>query len=115
MQFLALFTPSVAFAQGAATNPTVKQLVYKVSYYVLNPLIKIGFVIALLYFMWGVVQYIYDRNSGHVADATIVGGKGAGAGADHIIYGLFGLFIMVSAFGLLQLVKSLTGSTIVIP
>lgn len=113
MYFLAsLLTPLVAFAAG--TNPTIKQLVYRVSYYVLNPLIKVGFVIALGYFMWGVIEYLYDRNAGHVTDSSAVGGKG-GAGADHIMYGLFGLFIMASAFGIMHLLRDLTGSTIAIP
>jgi hypothetical protein len=39
MYFLtAFFMP--LFAVAAGTNPTIKQLVYRVSYYVLNPLIK---------------------------------------------------------------------------
>jgi hypothetical protein len=115
MYFLtAFFMP--LFAVAAGTNPTIKQLVYRVSYYVLNPLIKVGFVVALVYFMWGVIEYIFDRNAGSIAlkESSGIGGKG-GPGADHIVYGLFGLFIMVSAFGIMQLIKSLTGSTIALP
>lgn len=115
MEFLVLlFSPSYVLAVSTATNPTIKELVYRISYYILNPLIKIGFVAALVYFFWGVIEYLYDRNSGRVVDTTAVGGKG-GKGADQIVYGLFGLFAMASAFGIMHLMKSLTGSTIPIP
>ena len=50
MRFLIPFLPLVAHAQN--TSPTIKQLVYRVSYYVLNPLIKVGFVVAAVYFVW---------------------------------------------------------------
>jgi hypothetical protein len=108
MQFLLPFLPLVAHAQN--TSPTVKQLVYRISFYVLNPLIKVGFVVAAAFFLWGVVEYLWDRNAGRMTDSAAFGGKGGSA--DRITYGLFGLFIMVSAFGIMQLIKNLIGSTI---
>ena len=108
MRFLIPFLPLVAHAQN--TSPTIKQLVYRVSYYVLNPLIKVGFVVAAGYFVWGVVEYLFDRNAGKLSESSAFGGQGGSA--DRIVYGLFGLFIMVSAFGIMQLIKNLIGSTI---
>jgi len=117
MQFLlALVLPTVAFAQTTGTGTTVKQLMWKVSYNILNPLIQLGFVIALLWFLWGVVEYIRKRSSGHVWDSSAVGGPDQqGKSADNVVYGLFGLFIMVSAFGILQLIKTVIGSDIPVP
>lgn len=109
--------PLIASAQTTANTPAVKTIIYRLSYYVLNPLIKLGFVIALLYFMWGVVDYIRDRNSGYLWNTSIFdkeadGGARKSAGGDRILYGLLGLFIMTSAFGIATLIRNIVGSTI---
>lgn len=102
--------PTIASAQT-----TVKDLVFKISYNILNPLIQVGFAIALVWFLWGVVQYIRDRNSGHVWEASAVGGKEKeGNPADNIVYGLIGLFIMVSAFAIMRLIRDIIGSDIAV-
>ncbi len=109
--------PLIASAQSNANTPTIKLIIYRLSYYVLNPIIKLGFVIALLYFMWGVVDYVHDRNSGHLWDSSIFdkeadGGGRKSAGGDRIMYGLFGLFIMASAFGIATVIRNIVGSTV---
>lgn len=111
------FTPLIAFAQTNATNPTIKELVWKISYNILNPLIKLGFVIAILYFAWGVVQYIRNREAGSVWEAQITGegGEKGKSGAEHLIWGIVGLFIMVSAFAIMNLIKGVIGSNIPTP
>ncbi len=111
------FLPLITHAQSAANTPTIKLVIYRLSYYIINPLIKLGFVIALLYFMWGVVDYIRDRNSGHIWDSSVFdkeadGGGRKSAGGDRIIYGLFGLLIMTSAFAIAELVRNIIGSTV---
>lgn len=106
--YLHFLIPTIASAEA-----TVKQLVYKISYNILNPLVQVGFAIALVWFLWGVVQYIRDRNSGHIWDASAVGGKEReGNPADNIVYGLIGLFIMVSAFAIMRLIRDIVGSDI---
>jgi hypothetical protein len=114
---MSLWLPLIANAQAAANTPTIKLILYRLSYYVLNPVIKLGFVIALLVFMWGVVDYIRDRNSGHLWNSSIFdkeadGGARTSAGGDRIMYGLLGLFIMASAFGIATLIRNIVGSTI---
>ncbi len=109
--------PLIATAQSTATTPTIKLIIYRLSYYVLNPLIKVGFVIALLYFMWGVLDYIRDKNSGHLWDSSAFekeseGGGMKTRGGDRIVYGLFGLFIMASAFGIATVIRNIIGSTV---
>lgn len=112
------FIPLIASAQTATANtPTIKVIIARLSFYVLNPVIKLGFVIALLYFMWGVVDYIRDRNSGRVWDSSAFekekdGGGMKTRGGDRIVYGLFGLLIMTSAFAIAELIRDFTGSTI---
>ena len=101
-----LWFPSLAFADGTLS---VAQLMYKIDLYILNPLIKFGFVVALVYFFWGVVMYIKDRDSG-----AIIGGGGK-KDSGHILWGLLGILIMVSAFGILSAIKNIIGSDIATP
>lgn len=113
MEFL---TPLVAHAiTSGAPSTSVKLLMYRISFYILNPLIMVGFVVAIIYFFWGVVEYIRDRDSGHVLESGAFGKDGKNSsGPDRIVYGLIGLFIMVSVFGILRLIKSLIGSDVAI-
>lgn len=108
--------PIIASAQSNAPSG-IKSLVFRVNEFVLNPLIKLGFVIALAYFIWGLVQYIRDRESGRVWDSSVFDkdGEYKKKGADQIIWGLIGLFIMVSVFGIMKVLTELTGSTIQTP
>lgn len=107
--------PHITYAADAGYS--VKTLIYRISDYILNPIIKIGFVVAVLYFMWGLVEYIMDRNSGHIWQTSVFDkdNKMTTRGADKIIWGLVGLFIMVSAFGIMNLLAGLVGSNIKTP
>jgi hypothetical protein len=99
--------PSIAWA--ATSNWSVKTIIYRIDYYILNPLIEVGFVIALAYFVWGVIEYIRKKELGTITPLSKDGS------ADHIIWGLVGLLIMVSAFGIMTLIKNIIGSNIVTP
>lgn len=66
---------------------------------IVNPLIKLLIGLALVVFLWGVAQFIYGAGE----DKTREEGK------KHIIWGLVGLFIMVSAIGIENLIcKAIT-------
>lgn len=62
---------------------------------VVNPAITVLFALAVLYFVWGVINYIVkgDDNGGDREQ-----------GKQHVMYGIIGLFIMVSAYALVQIV-----------
>ncbi len=70
-----------------------KGLVGKIAEVIINPTITLLFGAAILYFVWGIVQYIRG------ADQSSERQKGA----QHMIWGLIGIFIMVSAVALLKL------------
>ncbi|MDB4984397.1 MAG: hypothetical protein JWM20_576 [Patescibacteria group bacterium] len=102
----------------AASDPiSVKLLVFRISYYILNPLIKAGFVVAFVFFIWGIISYLKDRNAGRIWDTSAFDkdGKMTSKAGDQIVYGLIGLFIMVSAFGILHYLKDFIGSGIPTP
>jgi hypothetical protein len=75
---------------------TVDQFILNLANVILNPLIRLMFAVALVVFLWGIIEYI----------------KGAGSpdsreqGTKHIIWGLVGLFIMVSVYGIITLFKN---------
>lgn len=67
-----------------------------VEQYILNPIIGLMFAVAVVVFIYGVVEFIYgsdneDRKS---------------AGKKHMIWGVIGMFIMVSAFGIINLLTN---------
>ena len=47
MTTLSFLVPTIASAQAATAQPGIKTLVLRVNEFVLNPLIKLGFVVAL--------------------------------------------------------------------
>ena len=68
----------------------------KINAYILNPLILLAFGVAFIVFFWGIFQFIYSET----ADT------GREQGKKKIFWGLFGMFIMVSAYGLIRLILS---------
>lgn len=72
----------------------ITALLGRISYYILNPLIVLAFAVALLIFFWGIFQFI----SSETADAK------RGEGQKKILYGLLGMFIMFSAYGIIGLI-----------
>lgn len=111
MNLLSFFIPYIAHAEGLSLS--VKEMIYRISYYIVNPLIQVGFGISLVYLVWKIILYIKDRNSGYT-----YGKKGAGEtgnAIDGILWALFGLFIMSSAFFIMRNIAGFIGSTVPTP
>lgn len=71
----------------------------KINQFILNPLILLVFAIAFLVFFWGIFQFI----SSQTADT------GREEGKRKIFWGLFGMFVMFSAYGLIRLILNTFG------
>ena len=78
---------------------TIVPFLRDISRLILNPIIMLAFAVALLIFFWGIFQFINSQT----ADDKREEGK------RKIFYGLFGMFIMVSAYGLIRLVLGTFG------
>ena len=81
-------------------------VILKINYYILNPLIGLLFAAALAVFIWGIIEFLQKRD---------VNAEDANDGKQHLVWGLVGMFIMVSVFGIMNLLKSILGSTIPTP
>jgi len=79
----------------------ITEFLNKINEFILNPIIALAFAIALLVFFWGIFQFINSETADTKRDE----------GKRKIFYGLFGMFIMVSAFGLIRLILGTFGIT----
>lgn len=97
-----LFLAPTAFAQvfsKAAKNPAVNSIVTGIMRAIVIPIVEGFFVFTFLVFLWGVFGLI--RGGG---DATA-----RKEGQNHMLWGIVGMAIMVSAYGLIRLIGSTVG------
>jgi hypothetical protein len=78
---------------------TISQFLDILAETILNPLINLAFAVALVYFLFGVYKYVKYAGS---PDKRKEGSK-------HIIWGLVGLFIMVSVWTILEIALNTFG------
>ena len=82
-----------------------EKLIHNFAKIIVNPLIALMFGLALIYFLWGVFQYYLHGDS---EDSRKTG-------AQHILWGLVGMMIMVSAFGIFHLILGTFGISDAVP
>lgn len=68
-------------------------LLNKIIQSIANPAIKLMLAIAVMVFLYGVVEFILGADNEEKRNV----------GKQHIIWGLIGLFIMVSVFGIMRI------------
>ncbi len=71
-------------------------LINKVITGILNPLAGLMFVVAFAFFIWGIIEFIW--NAGNEEKRT--------TGKQHIIWGLVGLLIMSAVWGIIAIIKN---------
>lgn len=77
----------------------MENFVVKLNAAIINPLIFLLFAAASVYFVFGLLQFVMNSSNDEARDK----------GKKHMVYGLVGLFIMVSVFGILNLVLNTFG------
>ncbi len=77
----------------------MNQLLFGINKFILNPLIGLLFVVALIVFFWGLVQFIGNAGS---EDARQKGKR-------NIMWGIIGMFIMISVFGIIKIILGTFG------
>jgi hypothetical protein len=103
---LGMFAPVFAFAQLAGGGSTIINAVTTLGQ-VVNALIPIAFAAALLFFFWGLAQYIWG------------GAEEKEKGRNLMIWGVVALFIMASIWGIVGVLRTTFGvgaaTTVVVP
>ncbi|MCK5021817.1 MAG: hypothetical protein KAR54_01030 [Candidatus Pacebacteria bacterium] len=78
----------------------IETLIGEINTQIIAPIILFLFVLSIAMFFWGVADYIRG------ADNEIV----RKTGRDHMIWGIIGIFIMVSAWAIIGIVLSTVGA-----
>lgn len=81
-----------------AENTAFDKLINKILENIVNPIILLLMALAVVYFLYGVLIFIQNADNPDMRQE----------GYNHMIWGIIGIFIMVSAFG----IKNLIGSSI---
>jgi len=87
----------ISYAEAA----TIDSLVNAVNKVVVNPLIIFIFALALVIFIYGVAQYLLNPESEEVRKQS----------KSHMIWGVVGMFIMVSVFGIMRIILNTIGES----
>ncbi len=97
LSLVALLVPSVAFAQGTITTITNVNGVASKLTSLGNIALYLLTALAVIYIVWNVVQYLIHGS----------GEEGRGKASMNILWGIIGLFVIVSIWGLVNI---LTGT-----
>lgn len=81
-------------------HASVQTLMQSINRVVINPLIVFLFACALAYFLYGVVQFILNPANEEIRKS----------GKSHMMWGVVGMFIMVSVFAIMQIILNTLGS-----
>ena len=79
----------------------VDTLVKRVNKFVINPILVLLFAAALMYFLYGLFEFL--SNTGSEEKRTI--------GKEHMLWGIIGMFIMMSVFAIMQIIMNTLGVT----
>lgn len=90
--------PSLALAQGGGTNQAQLVGILTIVKNVLNLVIPIVVTLGVIYFIWAVIQYVTVKDEEERAKSR-----------SHMIYGIIGLFVVVSIWGLIGFIGSTVG------
>lgn len=72
---------------------TLEEFLTRLADVIVNPLIRLLFAAAVIWFVWGVVVYIRSASSD----------SGRETGAKHIMWGIVGMVIMVSVYAIIEI------------
>ena len=75
---------------------SIYRLIDSIQVLILNPLIGLLFAIALVVFLWGLAQFIINSDNEEVRSA----------GKRHMIWGIVGMFIMVGAYAIVNILSN---------
>lgn len=77
----------------------ITTLVASIDKVIINPLIALLFALAVVYFVYGLAQYLMSPDNEETKKTS----------KSHMLWGIIGMFIMVSVFGIMRLILNTVG------
>lgn len=71
-----------------------EEILQRIITYVIDPALRVIFTLGLLMFIWGIIEFLWG----------VKDGKADEKGKSHMVYGLLGMLIMVSVYGIIALI-----------
>lgn len=81
----------------------MSEIIKKINDAIINPLIVLLFAVALVIFIYGIIEFLQNRDTDT---------DKADTGKRHMFWGIIGLTIMVSAFAIMRVIAQTVGSDI---
>jgi len=78
---------------------SIVTLMASVNKVIINPLIFFIFALAVAYFLYGLVKYFLSPDNEEIRTSS----------KSHMLWGIFGMFIMVAVFGIMNLILGTIG------
>lgn len=78
---------------------SIVTLMASVNKVIINPLIYFIFALAVIYFLYGLVKYLLNPDNEELRTSS----------KSHMLWGIFGIFIMVAVFGIMNLLLTTIG------
>ena len=78
---------------------SVVTLMKSVNRVIINPLIILLFALAVVYFLYGLVKYLLSPENEEIRKSS----------KSHMLWGIIGMFIMISVFGIMSLILNTLG------
>lgn len=94
------FVLSLASPVYAAVT-SVKDLIKRISTEILQPLVYLLFGVAFVVFIWGIIQYVIGSRGDQ---------KKLDQGKQIMVWGIIGLFVMASAWGIVKVLCNFFGT-----
>ncbi|MFA6324934.1 MAG: pilin [Candidatus Paceibacterota bacterium] len=92
-----VLAPFLAFAQCSTTTGDAEAVICKIGS-ILNTLVPVLIALAVVYFIWGVVQYVISSDE-----------EAKKSGKMRMIWGIIGLVVIVGVWGLVGIVTNTFG------
>ena len=90
------YAAGISAPSGTNSNITFSKLFANVKNQIITPIIYLLFALAIVYFVWGVMVFIQNAEAPDKRKE----------GYDHMIWGIIGIFIMVSAIGIINIITA---------
>ena len=88
----------ILIPEAYAQTMSVAILMARINRYLVNPLITLMFVVAFALFVFGLFNFFRAQSGSGQSEEALEKGK------RHILWGIIGMVIMVSVFGIMQLI-----------